>query len=92
MVCRGLRFLETLHCILIFPDPAGVVLRPSNDSVTFIVECAREDLILMPLEHLRLVTSVYRPQTACFIATCRDDLVTLRIERDLGYLILVTLQ
>jgi hypothetical protein len=56
-----------LHSILVLPDSASVVLRPSNYSVSLVVECAGEYLVFMPLQHLQLVACVHRPNTASLV-------------------------
>ena len=46
----------------------------------------------MPLEDLSLVPSVYRPQAARLVTARCDDLISLRVEGDLGDLVLMTLK
>jgi hypothetical protein len=46
----------------------------------------------MSLEHLGLVAGVHRPEPARLIATCGEDLVSLRVEGDLGNFKFMTLK
>ena len=46
----------------------------------------------MTIQYLLLNSGVSVPHSTRFVATCRDELVALRIELDLRYLILVTLE
>ena len=82
--------------IHIFPNAAGIVLRPSDNSVAFVVEGAREDFVFVTFtwvctQALDFITGISGPQSARLVATRRDDLVSLWVKRDFTDFILVAL-
>jgi len=76
---------------LVSPDPAGVVLRARDYGIAFVVERAREDLVLVSVEHLQLLPRISVPDSASLVAACSNNFIALRVELDLRYFIFVTL-
>ena len=74
---------------LAFPHAACVVFGARDYCVALVVECSREDLVGVPLEHLQVVAILDVPHAARPVARGGDDLVALRVEGDLGDLALV---
>ena len=78
--------------LFVFPNAASIVLRASNYRIALVVERAGEDIVFVSLQHLQLQPCVGLPYSACFVHTCGDDLVALRIELNFGDLVLMPLQ
>ena len=80
------------HNKLVPPNTARVILRARDYCVTTVIKCTREDVVLMPVQHLLLHARVRVPHPTSFIAASRDNFIALWIELNLGYLILVTFE
>lgn len=81
---------------LVFPNAASVIFGSRNNRVTLVIKGAGKDLILVTLtwvrtQALNFISSLGRPKPACLVTTRRDDLVALRVKRDLTNFVLVTL-
>jgi hypothetical protein len=87
-----LLLVPSLHDRLVLPNAARVVLRPCNNSVSFVVESARKDLVLMPVQSLQLVPRVCRPHLASLVTARSNYLVPLRIKLDFAYFIFMALK
>ena len=73
------------------PDAAGVVLRACDYCVSFVVKRTREYFVFVTIEYLELVAILGGPNSAGFVATRRDDFVSLRIERNFTDFVFVPL-
>ncbi len=76
----------------VLPDAARVIFWAGNDRVSFVVERARENLVLMPFKGLNFIPSFSRPNSASFVAARSYDFVALRVELNFWDFVLVTLQ
>ena len=65
------------------PNAARVVLRPSDDRVALVVERARKNLVLVPVQRLQLIPGLRGPHFARLVTRRRDYLVALGVELDL---------
>ena len=77
------RLFDSLHRVLVLPYSARVILGPSDYGIALVIERTRKDFFFMPFQHLDLVASVCGPDPASLVAAGSDDLVALRVERDL---------
>ena len=84
--------LPSFNYLCVLPDAARVVFRACDDRVSFVVERAGEDLVVVAIQHLQLVSRICRPHAASLVATCSNDLVSLRIELYSTDFIFVSLQ
>lgn len=81
--------LEGLH---IPPDFASIVLRACNNSISFIVELAWEDLIFVSFEYLQHFSTLNIPKSCRMIKTGWENLSALRVEYSFGNLSFVPFQ
>ena len=87
--CFGFPILDNT-CIL--PYAARIVLWTCNYCVAFVIKRARKDFVFVTFQNLYLVSSLSRPNSASFVATCRNDFIALRIELNFWDFVFVALK
>ena len=80
------------HNKLVPPNAARVILRARDYCVATVIKCTREDVVLVPIQHLLLHARIRVPHPTSLIAASRDNFIALWIELNLGYLVLVTFE
>lgn len=63
------------------PNPAGVVLAPRDDVIAVVVECAAENFVRMPREHLKAFPRSRVPEPARLVAARSDHFGPLNTQR-----------
>jgi len=93
-----LGFIDISLCLFIFgnksfvsPNSARVIFRSCDYSVSFIVECTGENFILVTIEYLDFLPGISVPNSASLITACGNDFVSLWVELDFRYFIVMTL-